>query len=118
MMVMRRLVLGHTQPVHCRRRHGRLGIFIQNLLVEFLSIRPLLFHNRHARQPHQELCGELVFWKVTFNTEALLPIFIKDKDGWRPNRFKAPEPCWIFFDMNSNGDEVLFDERRELRVTV
>lgn len=64
------------------------------------------------------MCGELVFGQIAFNAEALLAIFIEDNDGWSPYRFEAPELGWIFLDVNSNRNKVLFDKGRELRVTV
>jgi hypothetical protein len=64
------------------------------------------------------VCGELVFWQIALNAEALLAIFIENDDGWRPDRFKPPEPGGILLDVNCDRNKVLFDERCELCVTV
>jgi hypothetical protein len=117
-MIVRPLVLGHAQPVHSGRSNGGLWIFLQNLLVKLFRIGPILLHDGHTRQAHQQLRRELVFRQVALNAESLFAIFVENNNGWRPDRFKAPESGWVFLDVNSNGNEILFDERRELRIAV
>jgi len=118
MMVMGSLILGDTQPIHSSRRNGCSGIFIDDLLKQLFRIAPLLFHDGHARQSHQELCREIIFRQVSLDPEALLPVLIQYQNGWRPHRLEARKASRIFLDVNSDWDEVLFDKCCHLCITV
>lgn len=114
MMVMRSLIFGNAQPVHRSRSNGRIRVFVQDLLKQPFRIWPLLFHDGHARQSHQELRREIIFRKVPFNAIALFAVFIKDDHGGRPHGLKPTESGGIFLDVNSDGNEILFNKRCEL----
>lgn len=110
MVIVRPLVFCDSEPVDGSRSHGRVRVFVQDLLKQPFRIWPLFFHDGDARQTHQELRGEIIFWKVTLNPVAFLSVFIKDDDGGRPHGFKTSKAGGILFNVNSERNEILFNE--------
>ena len=112
------LIFCNSQPIHGSRSNRGIRIFIENLLIQLLCVGPLFFHNSHPSQSHQELRREIIFREVSFDSEALFPVLVENYDGWGPHGLKAPKPGRIFLDVNSDWDEVLFDKRGQLCITV
>jgi hypothetical protein len=91
---------------------------LNDLIVKAFRVGPLFVHERDTREPQQKLGSKFIFWKVTFNAMTLFSVFIENQDGRSPDRIKAVEPGGIFLDVNSNGNEVLFDEGCQLGIRV
>lgn len=107
---MRPGILRNSQPIHGAGSNCSIRIFVQELLQQRFRLRPFLFHDRDARQTHEELRGEVIFGKITFNPIPFLAGFVQDDHGGRPHSFKAPETGGILLDVNSDGNEVLLNE--------
>jgi len=110
MMIMSSLILGDSQPINGSGRNGCIRVLIEDLLVQLLCLSPLLFHGGHTRQSHQKLRGKIVLGKITFDSITLFPVLVQNQNAWGPDSFKAPESGGIFFDVNANGNKVLFDK--------
>lgn len=111
-------VLAHGLPVNRFRRCLTVGIFLKDLIIKLFRVRPFLLHKGDPRQSLQQLCGEFVFWQITFNAVPLFAVFIQHQGCRRPDGIKAVEPGRIFFDVDSDRYEFLIDKGCELRVSV
>jgi len=99
----------HCLPVDAYGRGRGAGIFLHNLVVQFLSIGPLLARESNARQPEGQGRGELIFGQIALDAVPFFSVFVEDQDRRRPQDVKAMEAGRILFDVNFNGGKGLVD---------
>lgn len=112
------LVTRHAQPVHRSWSNSGVGILLDDLFVELLCLGPLLVHESHARQTHQEVSVKFVLRQIALDAKTLFAVLVKNEDGWRPEDVKTVKACRVFFDMDGRGDETFLDELLELGIGV
>ena len=81
-----------------------------HVIVPALRIGVLLVHERDAAEAARQGSHEIGICQIAFETDALLPIAVEEKDSRRPDRFKSVEPCRMFFDVRFDRHEMLMDE--------
>ena len=81
-----------------------------HVVVPALRIGVFLVHERDPAEATRQGSHEIGICQIPFETAALLPVAVEEKDSRRPDRFKSVEPCGMFLDVSFDWHEMPVDE--------
>jgi hypothetical protein len=117
-VIVRPLVSRNAAPVDGFRGGIRLRQPLDDGFVVPLGIRPLLPHEGDASEAEMQLRQEFVTRQIAFTPPPFAAGWIEDDDRRRPENPQSVKHRSLLFDVGLAGDEMLLDERGNLRVVV
>lgn len=110
-------IVADAGPIHSFGGGG-FGKAINDLLVDALSISPVLLHECETRLAGQQAHEKLVSWKIAFNAVAFVAVGIEKDDPRRPQSVELVEDGTFLLDVEGKRDEGLVDVVGYFRVAV
>jgi hypothetical protein len=117
-VVVRALVPRDSTPVNGFGGSRRIGMMLNDVIIDGLGIRPALVLERDSSEAELHLREELVARKVPFNAVTLFTVAVEHNRRRRPRDVKAFKPGAVLFDVGFYGNKIVVNESGDLVVLI